>query len=201
MPGLISRFTGEHAGILFRTVEAHQDHLIRGLHDGSLDLALTYSLDLTEEIIAHYMRDLIGHAPYAQSQQVEFRAWLKQFAHWLFDTDHISVRYEIVYDGIDIRKLSPGTRGIVLLLLYLALDDGDDRPLIIDQPEENLDPKSVFEELVALFVAAKAKRQVIMVAESSRVTFRHGFDCRRTDDVVARLRRWERPFSGGDRCR
>jgi DNA-binding transcriptional LysR family regulator len=50
MPGLISRFTGEHAGILFRTVEAHQDHLIRGLHDGSLDLALTYSLDLTEEI-------------------------------------------------------------------------------------------------------------------------------------------------------
>jgi len=50
MPGLISRFIGEHADILFRTVEAHKDHLIRGLHDGSLDLALTYSLDLTEEI-------------------------------------------------------------------------------------------------------------------------------------------------------
>jgi hypothetical protein len=29
----------------------------------------------------------------------------------------------------------------VLLLLYLALDQSDDRPLIIDQPEENLDPK------------------------------------------------------------
>ncbi len=42
-----------------------------------------------------------------------------------------------------------------MLLLYLALDDADDRPLIIDQPEENLDPKSVFEELVQLFVAAK----------------------------------------------
>lgn len=119
--------------------------------------------------IAQYMRDLIGHAPYAQNQQVEFRAWLKQFAHWLFDTDHISVRYEIVYDGIDIRKLSPGTRGIVLLLLYLALDDSDDRPLIIDQPEENLDPKSVFEELVALFVAAKAKRQVIMVTHNANL--------------------------------
>ncbi|GBQ64620.1 hypothetical protein AA103196_0921 [Ameyamaea chiangmaiensis NBRC 103196] len=119
--------------------------------------------------IAQYMRDLIGHAPYAQNQQVEFRAWLKQFAHWLFDTDHISVRYEIVYDGIDIRKLSPGTRGIVLLLLYLALDDADDRPLIIDQPEENLDPKSVFEELVGLFIAAKAKRQVIMVTHNANL--------------------------------
>jgi hypothetical protein len=119
--------------------------------------------------ITQYMRDLIGHAPYAQNQQAEFRAWLKQFAHWLFATDHITVRYEIVYDGIDIRKLSPGTRGIVLLLLYLALDDADDRPLIIDQPEESLDPKSVFEELVALFIAAKAKRQVIMVTHNANL--------------------------------
>ncbi len=48
----------------------------------------------------------------------------------------------------DIQKLSPGTRGIVLVLLYLALDDADDRPLIIDQPEENLDPQWIYDELV-----------------------------------------------------
>ena len=119
--------------------------------------------------VGQYLRDLLAHAPYAPTQQVEFRAWSKQFAHWLFGTDHISVRYEISYDGVDIRKLSPGTRGIVLLLLYLALDDSDDRPLVIDQPEENLDPKSVFDELVALFVAAKAKRQVIMVTHNANL--------------------------------
>jgi len=119
--------------------------------------------------IAKYMTDLMSHAPYAPTQQAEFRGWLKQFAHWLFGTDHITVRYEISYDGVDIRKLSPGTRGIVLLLLYLALDDSDDRPLIIDQPEENLDPKSVFDELVALFIAAKAKRQVIMVTHNANL--------------------------------
>lgn len=116
-----------------------------------------------------YLKDLLSHAPYAPTQQAEFRAWSKQFAHWLFDTDHITVRYEISYDGVDIRKLSPGTRGIVLLLLYLALDDSDDRPLIIDQPEENLDPKSVFDELVALFIAAKAKRQVIIVTHNANL--------------------------------
>ena len=119
--------------------------------------------------MAKYLRDLLSHAPFAPTQQAEFRAWSKRFAHWLFGTDHITVRYEISYDGVDIRKLSPGTRGIVLLLLYLALDDSDDRPLIIDQPEENLDPKSVFDELVALFVAAKAKRQVIMVTHNANL--------------------------------
>lgn len=119
--------------------------------------------------MTNYLRDLLLHAPYAPAQQAEFRAWSKQFANWLFSTDHITVRYEISYDGVDIRKLSPGTRGIVLLLLYLTLDDSDDRPLIIDQPEENLDPKSVFDELVALFVAAKAKRQVIMVTHNANL--------------------------------
>jgi energy-coupling factor transporter ATP-binding protein EcfA2 len=116
-----------------------------------------------------YLKDLLAHAPFAPTQQADFRAWSKQFAHWLFGTDHISVRYEISYDGVDIRKLSPGTRGIVLLLLYLALDDSDDRPLIIDQPEENLDPKSVFDELVELFIAAKNKRQVIMVTHNANL--------------------------------
>lgn len=116
-----------------------------------------------------YTKDLLAHAPFGPAQLAEFRAWSKQFAHWLFGTEHIAVRYEISYDGVDIRKLSPGTRGIVLLLLYLALDDSDDRPLIIDQPEENLDPKSVFDELVALFIAAKAKRQVIMVTHNANL--------------------------------
>ncbi len=115
-----------------------------------------------------YLKDLLSHAPYAPTQQVEYRTWSKQFAHWLFGTDHITVRYETAYDGVDIRMLPPGTRGIVLLL-YLALDDSDDRPLIIDQPEENLDPKSVFDELVALFVAVKAKRQVIMVTHNANL--------------------------------
>jgi hypothetical protein len=121
------------------------------------------------DFIAKYWKDLLKHAPYVPTQKLEFRTWLKQFAHWLFSTDHITVRYEISYDGVDIRKLSPGTRGIVLLLLYLALDDADDRPLIIDQPEENLDPKSVFDELVSLFITAKAKRQVIIVTHNANL--------------------------------
>jgi len=55
------------------------------------------------------------------------------------------------------------------LLLYLALDDSDDRPLIIDQPEEDLDPKSIFDELVELFIAAKNVRQVIMVTHNANL--------------------------------
>lgn len=116
-----------------------------------------------------FVSDLIAHARVGKTDQAEYRAWLKRFAQWLYSTDHITIAYSVDYDGLDIRKLSPGTRGIVLLLLYLALDDADDRPLIIDQPEENLDPKSIYDELVKLFIAAKAKRQVIMVTHNANL--------------------------------
>jgi len=74
-----------------------------------------------------------------------------------------------IHDGVDIEQLSPGTRGIVLLLLYLSIDTEDDRPLLIDQPEENLDPKSIFVELVGRFKAAKQRRQIIIVTHNANL--------------------------------
>ena len=112
---------------------------------------------------------LLERAPYTRTDQLKYRPWSRRFAQWLYSTDHISLEYGLKYDGIDIRKLSPGTRGIVLVLLYLVLDDADDRPLIIDQPEENLDPKSIYDELVPLFQAAKRRRQVVMVTHNANL--------------------------------
>ena len=88
---------------------------------------------------------------------------LEEMAAWLFSTDHIRVDYAITYDGVDIDQLSPGTRGVVLLIIYLRLDTTDDRPIVIDQPEENLDPKSVFTDLLRFFKEARKRRQIIMV--------------------------------------
>jgi hypothetical protein len=110
---------------------------------------------------------LPGHA-YASGR--EFRAWSKRFAQWLFSTDHITIRYGIEYDGVDIRKLSLASAVSFFCCFYLALDDSDNRPLVIDQPEENLDPKSVFDELVNLFIEAKSHRQVIMVTLKGHVS-------------------------------
>ena len=113
-------------------------------------------------------KELLTHAPVSNSEP-DYYEWAKSFAKWLYSTDHISLHYSLSYDKTDIRKLSPGTRGIVLLLLYLALDNNDDRPLIIDQPEENLDPRSIFDELVDLFVKTKSKRQIIMVTHNANL--------------------------------
>ena len=102
-------------------------------------------------------------------ENADFRTWARNISDWLYSTDHITVGYGLQYDGVDIEQLSPGTRGIVLLLLYLAIDAEDDRPLIIDQPEENLDPQSIFQELVHRFRDAKKRRQIIVVTHNANL--------------------------------
>lgn len=104
-----------------------------------------------------------------KSDPVAWRQWAKDISAWLYDTEHIRLTYGIQYEGVELEALSPGTRGIVLLLLYLAIDTEDDRPLIIDQPEENLDPKSIFDELVELFRDAKLRRQIIVVTHNANL--------------------------------
>lgn len=95
--------------------------------------------------------------------------WIQSLAAWLYESSHVEMHYSLRYDNTPIEKLSPGTRGIVLLLLYLVLDKSDLRPLIIDQPEENLDPKSVFDELVPHFRDARGRRQVIIVTHNANL--------------------------------
>lgn len=97
------------------------------------------------------------------------RNWFQQITEWLYSTDHVRVQYGLRYEDVDIQQLSPGTRGIVLLLLYLSIDINDERPLIIDQPEENLDPQSIFEELVGEFKEAKKRRQIIIVTHNANL--------------------------------
>lgn len=109
------------------------------------------------------------HARADTKNDDEYREWERDVAQWLYGVAHIRVVYSLEYDGLNVERLSPGTRGIVLLLLYLAIDQSDTDPLIIDQPEENLDPKSVYTELVKLFQQASDRRQIIMVTHNANL--------------------------------
>ena len=120
------------------------------------------------DFVTKYSRDIQTALP-SSVEPEEQAEWFRQVGAWLYSTEHIEIRYGIEYDGVAVERLSPGTRGIVLLLLYLAIDLSDRRPLLIDQPEENLDPKSVFEDLVPHFRQARRRRQVIIVTHNANL--------------------------------
>lgn len=118
-----------------------------------------------QKFVSTNSNSLRGQRP----DHMEPKDWARRVSAWLFSTDHIAVGYGLEFDGVPIERLSPGTRGIVLLLLYLAVDSQDDRPLIVDQPEENLDPQSIYDELVIEFQRARLRRQVIIVTHNANL--------------------------------
>lgn len=85
---------------------------------------------------------------------------------WLYEVDHVSLSYGLKYNGVELEKLSPGTKGIVLLILYLGMDVADTRPLIVDQPDENLDNESIYELLTTYFKTAKRRRQIVLITHN-----------------------------------
>lgn len=67
----------------------------------------------------------------------------------------------------DFSKLSLGQQQSVLLALMLSADC--DRPLIIDQPEDNLDGEFIYATLGPVLRQAKERRQVIIVTHNANV--------------------------------
>lgn len=84
---------------------------------------------------------------------------------YLFSFSYLTANFEITYAGKRIPNLSPGERGTLLLIFYLLIDK-DIRPIIIDQPDENLDNETVYTRLVPFFRKAKNERQIIIVTHN-----------------------------------
>lgn len=89
----------------------------------------------------------------------------KEFYDFLFSMEYYEPSYQLKLGIKKLNELSPGERGALLLIFYLLLDNRD-IPIIIDQPEENLDNQSVFKILVHFIKKAKEKRQIIIVTHN-----------------------------------
>jgi ABC-type lipoprotein export system ATPase subunit len=84
---------------------------------------------------------------------------------FLFGLEYLRPTFKLKLGDKNLSKLSPGERGALLLIFYLFLDF-EDIPLIIDQPEENLDNESVYQYLVHFIKEAKQRRQIIIVTHN-----------------------------------
>lgn len=91
-----------------------------------------------------------------------------KFYNFVAKCEYLKVEYSIMSNDKQLEELSPGERGIILLIFYLALNRGD-TPLIIDQPEDNLDNQSIFTRLVPAIIEAKKNRQLILVTHNPNI--------------------------------
>lgn len=144
------------------------DHVMRGLlrevNFGDVGSTLRF-LETIDDMLHFDRRESGGGRETRIVDQLRKGVESQEILDYLYGMSYLAPRYSLTFDQQEISQLSPGERGLLLLVFYLLVDK-DDIPIIIDQPEENLDNHTIFKVLVKCIKAAKQRRQVIMVTHN-----------------------------------
>lgn len=92
---------------------------------------------------------------------------LKEMTKSLLD-DNFDITYDLKQGDDLLNHMSPGKKGIVLFQLFLEVSSSK-VPILIDQPEDNLDNRTVYNTLNEFIKTKKIDRQIIMVSHNSNL--------------------------------
>ena len=82
--------------------------------------------------------------------------------------DHLKLHFDIQYKNDHLLQMSPGKKGTVLLILFLELSSAE-YPIFIDQPEDNLDNRTIYDLLCKMIRDKKQSRQIIIVSHNANL--------------------------------
>jgi len=85
----------------------------------------------------------------------------------LMSTNYFQISYNILYQDT-FNQMSEGKKAFVVLMLLLDFSDKD-CPILIDQPEDDLDNRAIYKELVKYLKKKKKERQIIVVTHNPNI--------------------------------
>lgn len=90
--------------------------------------------------------------------------------------DCFHLNFVVNYNGDEISNMSPGKRGLVLLNLILHLSNAL-HPILVDQPEDNLDNRTIYDQLKDFVRLRKRNRQILMVTHNANLVVASDSEC------------------------
>ena len=82
-----------------------------------------------------------------------------------FNTNWFSLSYRISYQNDSFSEMSEGKKAFVILKLLLDFSKKE-CPILLDQPEDSLDNRAIYKELVEYIKTKKKERQIIIVTHN-----------------------------------
>jgi predicted ATPase len=122
------------------------------------------------EMISYLEQDMRSEQRPSMDVQGQLRKYVetKDIYDYVWCLTYLEPEYSLKLDGKDLGLLSPGERGTLLLIFYLLVDKTNS-PIIVDQPEENLDNQTVYKLLIPVIKEVKKRRQIVMVTHSPNI--------------------------------
>jgi|TARA_B110001469_G_scaffold31864_1_gene32413 ABC-type nitrate/sulfonate/bicarbonate transport system ATPase subunit len=106
----------------------------------------------------------------ALENKIELKAYkdIKDLAKGLLTENWFSISYDLTYQNDTFNKMSDGKKSFVILKLLLEFSHKE-CPILIDQPEDSLDNRAIYNELVAYLKQKKKVRQIILVTHNANI--------------------------------
>lgn len=79
-----------------------------------------------------------------------------------------NISFDLIYEGDSFVSMSQGKQAFVILKLLLEFSDKT-CPILIDQPEDSLDNRAIYKDLVKYLRKKKIERQIIIVTHNPNV--------------------------------
>jgi ABC-type lipoprotein export system ATPase subunit/uncharacterized coiled-coil DUF342 family protein len=81
------------------------------------------------------------------------------------------VNYSLKYEDDNYSEMTPGKKSLVVLKLLVESSE-DKYPILIDQPEDDLDSRSISSEIVDFLRTKKKERQIILVTHNANIAIK-----------------------------
>lgn len=90
------------------------------------------------------------------------------FINDLFLNNWYAFNFRIMYQNDEFQKMSQGKKAFVILKLLLEFSNNK-KPVLIDQPEDSLDNRAIYNELTSYLIEKKKERQIILVTHNPNI--------------------------------
>lgn len=130
---------------------------------GPSDSLANFNMDELVAELRKMFEAIVENEDYVLSKRAEKKAVSKMLLN-----DHFFDYWQIEYKGDKLGEMSTGKASFVILMLIIGLSRSK-APILIDQPEDNLDNRSITTELVTYLRDKKLERQIILVTHNPNV--------------------------------
>lgn len=196
---LINIFSLRHDDIEIKIQKVYRQDKCKDLLKDFINLQSHDRQSLVNDWGENYQADVKSKIESFLSQALENKLELKSYkdikdlAKGILTENWYSISYDLTYQNDTFDKMSDGKKAFVILKLLLEFSHKK-CPILIDQPEDSLDNRAIYNELVTYLKQKKKDRQIILVthnanivvnadAEEVIVANQHGEDSKNQDNI------------------
>ena len=171
---LVDSLKVEYDGLLISVTREFQNETMKSFLEARCNLRGSERQQYIANLVSCYDSDIKCQVYKLLKDLINEKVELKNsyssanVASEFFSKDWYSLSYQLSYKGDSFEMMSEGKQAFVILKLLLEFSDKK-CPILIDQPEDSLDNRAIYRELVEYIKAKKKERQIILVTHNSNV--------------------------------